>query len=417
MRERSRVFVTGMGCLSGLGQGIEANWSAAIAGRDAARPFQRLKSDGWAADVSGVAAWMETPDASAFAGRFNALLLGQMDPVSQYAVLAAFEALEGAGLLDRPDLVSRSAVVVGCGGGGLTTLEHAYVRLGGGARNAHPLTVARLMPSAPASQVSMVFGARGPTFGIASACASSSHAIAEGAEMVAGGRVDMAIVGGAEAVLTAGNWLAWQGLRVMAQERCRPFSTGRDGLVLGEGAGVLVLESEAHARARDAPIRGEILGSGATADAHHITQPGGVEAANAIRQALDCGGLSFRDPVLISSHGTGTLANDRAEADALSEVFGDTLGACLLMATKSAHGHLLGAGAALELILGLLALERQLAPPVLNHLGPDPSCDLPLALGTPQAAPYQVLVSNAFAFGGLNSVIAASRAPAFARQD
>ncbi len=410
MGDRRRVFVTGMGCLSGLGQGIEANWSAVLDGRDAARPFQRLKDDGWAADVSGVAASMDKPDASAFAGRYNVLLLGQMDPVSQYAVLAAFEALEGAGLLDRPELTSRSAVVIGCGGGGLTTLEHSYVRLGRGLRSAHPLTVARLMPSAPASQVSMVFGMHGPAFGIASACASSSHAVAEGAEMVAGGRADMAVVGGSEAVLTAGNWLAWQGLRVTAQERCRPFSSGRDGLVLGEGAGVLVLESEAHARARGAPIRGEILGSGATADAHHMTQPGGAEAARAIRRALEAAGLRAEAPMLISSHGTGTVANDQTETAALREAFGGALEDSLVIATKSAHGHLLGAGAALELILGLLALERQTAPPVLNYMGPDPACDLPLALGGPQAAPYEVLISNAFAFGGLNSVIAASRA-------
>ncbi len=411
MQARRRVFVTGMGCLSGLGQGIEANWDAAISGRDAARPIERLQSEGWAVDVSGIAAWMDPPDTGAFAGHFNALLLGQMDPVARYAVLAAFEALDGAGLLGRPDLVGRSAVVIGSGAGGLTTVEQAYVRLGRGIRSAHPLTIARLMPSAPASQVSLVFGARGPAFGITSACASSSHAIAEGAEMVACGRVDMAIVGGAEAELTAGCWLAWQGLRVMAEERCRPFSTGRDGLVLGEGAGVLVLESEAHAEARGAPVRGEILGSGATADAHHITQPGGVEAANAIRQALDVGGLSAREPVLISSHGTGTLHNDRAETEALRDVFGETLQDCLVIATKSAHGHLLGAGAAVELILGLLALERQLAPPILNYLGPDPACDAPLALGGPTAAPFDVLISNAFAFGGLNSVIAAARAP------
>ena len=411
MGDRRRVFVTGMGCLSGLGQGAQANWDAAISGQDAARPFERSQSEGWAVDVSGVAAWMQPPDTSAFAGRFNVLLLGQMDPVSQYAVLAAFEALDGAGLLDRPDLLGRSAVLIGCGAGGLTTIEHSYVRLGRGMRSAHPLTVARLMPSAPASQVSMVFGARGPAFGVTSACASSSHAIAEGAEMVASGRVDMAIVGGAEAALTAGCWLAWQGLRVVAQERCRPFSTGRDGLVLGEGAGVLVLESGAHALARGAPIRGEILSSGATADAHHITQPGGVEAANAIRQALEFGGLSARDPVLISSHGTGTVPNDRAETEALLDVFGETLQDCLVVATKSAHGHLLGAGAAVELILGLLALERQLAPPILNYLGPDPACDAPLALGGPKPAPFDVLISNAFAFGGLNSVIAAARAP------
>jgi nodulation protein E len=395
-RSDRSVVVTGMGCLSGLGQGVEATWTALASGADAGRPFERRKADGWVADVSGHAAWMDLPDPARFANRFNPQLLGQMDACGVYAVLAAFEALEDAALLDRPDLIAGAAALIGCGGGGLTSVEQSYVRIveRPGA-SLHPLTVARQMPSAPASQVSMVFGARGPTFGIASACASSSHAIAEGAEMVASGRVDVAIVGGAEAPFSAGCWLAWKGLRVMAKDRCRPFSAGRDGLMLGEGAAVLVLEAEDHARARRALLHGRILGSGASADAHHITQPDGKGAAAAIAQALRQAGIAAPRPALISSHGTGTQ--------------GDALDDSLVIATKSAHGHLLGAGSALELVIGLLALEKRLAPPVLGYLGEDPDCALPLALGRMRAEDYDLLVSNAFAFGGLNSVIVAGR--------
>jgi nodulation protein E len=404
------VVVTGMGCLSGLGQGVDATWAALASGADAMRPFERRKADGWIADVAGQAAWMDPPDPARFAARFNPQLLGQMDACGVYAVLAAFEALEDASLLDHPDIIAGAAALIGCGGGGLTSLEQSYVRLveRPGA-SLHPLTVARQMPSAPASQVSMVFGARGPTFAIASACASSSHAIAEGAEMIASGRVDIAIVGGAEAPLSAGCWLAWKGLRVMAKARCRPFSAGRDGLMLGEGAAVLILESEDHAAARGARPRGRILGHGASADAHHITQPDGVGAAAALTAALARADIATPRPALISSHGTGTTTNDAMETRALRAALGDALDDSLVIATKSAHGHLLGAGAALELVIGLLALEARQAPPVLGYLGPDPACALPLALAGMWPADYDLLVSNAFAFGGLNSVIVAGR--------
>ena len=301
-----------------------------------------------------------------------------MDLSSVYAVLAAYEALDAAALLDHPDILSKAGVFIGCGGGGLVSTEQSYERLfAGGVRTLHPMTIPRQMPSAPASQVSITFATRGPCFGVTSACASSAHAIAEAAAMIRHGRLDLAIVGGAEAPLAIGSWMAWKALRALAKDRCRPFSAGRDGMMLGEGAAVLVLESEAHAAARGAHPLAEILGSGASSDAHHMTHPNGTGAVDAMRAALADARLSPDAPLLISSHGTGTVANDRAEAAALREVFGTALDASTVLATKSAHGHLCGAGGAIELLLGLLALRHRLAPPVLNYLAPDPECDVP----------------------------------------
>jgi nodulation protein E len=404
---KRRVVVTGLGCLSGLAQGVDTTWRRLVNGDDAARSFKRSCSVPNAA-IDGVAIWIDAVDSTAFGNRFNARLLEQMDLSSVYAVLAAHEALEAAGLLDQPDVLSKAGVFIGCGGGGLTSTEQSYERLFvGGARSLHPMTIPRQMPSAPASQVSITFSTRGPCFGITSACASAAHAIAEATAMIQHGRLDLAIVGGAEAPLAIGSWMAWQALRALAKERCRPFSAGRDGMMLGEGAAVLVLESEAHAEARGTQPLAEILGSGASSDAHHMTHPSGAGAVEAMRAALADSHLSADAPLLISSHGTGTLANDRSEAAALRKVFGPALHHSTVLATKSAHGHLCGAGGAIELLIGLLALRHRLAPPVLNYLGPDPECDVPLPLGAARPIDHTTLLSNSFAFGGLNSVLVA----------
>ncbi len=406
-----RVVVTGWGALSGLGQGVAANWAALMAGRDAARPFRRALADDPETNFEGVAAWMEPYDASAFSRQFNGRMLAQMDPVAAYAVIAAFEALEDAGLVGqgdiKADILARAAVILGCGGGGAGAIEDAYGRLiAKHNRNVHPLTISRQMVSAPASHLSMIYGAKGPSFVISSACASSAHAVGEAAAMIRGQRVEIALAGGAEAALTVGSLLAWQGLRVMAENHCRPFSMGRDGLILGEGAAILILESEAHARKRGARIHAEILGSGASSDAHHMTQPDGEGARTAMRAALDDAGLSPDAGFLVSAHGTGTAVNDKTEAAALAEVLGaGGLAKSLVIATKSAHGHLLGAGGALEFLLGLVALKKKLAPPVLNYLGRDPDCGLPLVLGRSAPLTQSYLLSNAFAFGGTNSVL------------
>ena len=401
-----KVVVTGLGALSGLGQGVSAHWDALVTGRDAARPFRRAMPDDPELGFEGVAAWMAPYDTAAFARHFNHRLLTAMDPVAAHAVIAAFEALEDAQLIGHADIIAPAAVIIGCGGGGTGAIEEAYSRVfTKRTKSVHPLTIPRQMTSSPASQVSMVFGAKGPSFVIASACASSAHAIAEAAHMIRSGRIEIALVGGTEAPLTTGSMFAWQALRVLARERCRPFSKDRDGLVLGEGAAMLVLESEAHARKRGARIHAEILGSGASSDAHHMTHPDGAGAVAAISDALRDAGLSPDAGFLISSHGTGTAINDTTEAAALRQALGGGLDKSLVIATKSAHGHLLGAGGALEFLVGLMALKQRQAPAILNFTERDPDCDLPLALEQPQPISQDFLLSNSFAFGGTNSVL------------
>ena len=408
-----RVAVTGMGCVSGLGQGLGPTWARAGAGDGAIRPIDRPHESGHPAwRMTGPAAPIDTLDTDAIVARFGPRALGQLDRLSLLTILAATEAVDDAGLFGDPVLADRTAILLGCGSGGNATFETGFHRLfARGLAKVHPQTIPTAMISAPASQIAMLFGIHGPAFVLASACASSAHAIGEAMHMIRAGRADVAITGGAEACLTLGSWVAWQSLGVLAPDTCRPFSAGRQGLVLGEGAALLVLEAWDHATARGATIYGELIGYGATADAAHITAPDQAGVERAIRLAHDDAGVPLDTPVLISSHGTGTALNDRTEAAALASVYGAALKDDLVIATKSAHGHLIGGSGALEFVLGLKALADGIAPPVLNHAAADPACDLPLALAlAPTRHAYDTLVSNSFAFGGLNAVLIGRRA-------
>ena len=357
-----RVAVTGMGCISGLGQGTAQTWARAAGGRSAISPFGLPRNED--ARTTGPAAPIGDVDDSGVTARFDRRAIGQLDPLSRYALIAATEAIGEAGLIGDPVLDRRTAISIGCGSGGNTTFETAYRRLyERGQNRVHPQTIPAAMISAPASQIAMLFGVHGPAMTIASACASSAHAIGEAMHMIRAGRVEVAIAGGAAACLTLGSWVAWASLGAMASDTCRPFSIDRQGLVLGEGAAILVLEAWEHAIARRATIHGELIGYGASTDAAHITAPdqAGIEAA--IRAAHADATLALDVPVLISSHGTGTRLNDATEARALKAIYGATLAESLVIATKSAHGHLIGGSGALEFLLGLKALQAGLAPP------------------------------------------------------
>lgn len=406
----NRVVITGMGCVSGLGQGVEATWSAAVAGESGVRHLSRDYGGEARLHYEGPAAYIPALDTSAVQAVFGPKALAHVDPVTAFAIVATVEAVQQAGLLGHPSLTDRTMVLYGVGSGGNITIEEAYYRVfAKGASSVHPMTVPKMMGSAAPSHISMLFGVTGLAYTIASACASSGHTIAEAMHMIRSGRAEVVIAGGAEATINFGGWLGWKAVRAMTTTACRPFSAGRDGMVLGEGAATLILESEAHARARGATILGEVAGAGASSDAFHITQPQGEGAVKAIRQALDDAGVAVETPVLVSAHGTGTELNDRTEAQALNAVFGEHMAQNLVIATKSGHGHLFGGAGAIEFILGVLAIQRGLAPPVLNYLGPDPECDVPLALGEARAIDHQALVSNSFAFGGLNSVLVAKK--------
>jgi nodulation protein E len=405
-----RIAITGMGSVSALGQGVEPTWEALIGGRGGVRHLSRQFGGNPAYAYEGPAAFIDKLDTARLEAKYGPRVLAHVDPFSAYASIATFEAVEQAGLLDHPALGDRTVIVYGIGSGGNTTIEEGYGRLfDKKASSVHPLTIPKMMVSAAPSHLSMMLGVRGMAFAIASACASSGHAISEGMHMLRAGRADVAIVGGGEAPITYGGWLSWKAVKAMSSTACRPFSIGRDGMVLGEGAATLILERWEHAQARGAEILCELIGSGSSSDAFHITQPQGEGAVTAIRAAHADSGVSVDTPVLVSSHGTGTEMNDKTEAQALNVVYGDKIKDNLVIATKSAHGHLFGGAGAIEFLIGVLAIQRGLAPPVLNYLGPDPECDVPLVLGETRAIDYQVLVSNSFAFGGLNSVLMAKR--------
>jgi nodulation protein E len=406
-----RVAVTGLGCVSALGQGVSTNWSKLKDGVTGIQMLsqrhpdqERLIKEGPAALVGSI----DTSAAEAYAGR---KVTAQLDPVAAYAVVATHEALQDAGLLTEPAMLENAFIIYGGASGGNATLEDGYVRiLIKGQSSVHPLTIPKTMSSAAVSQLSMIFGVKGLAFAISSACASSAHAIAEASYMIRAGRTKLAIAGGCDASLNFGSWYSWLALQAMAPDACRPFSIDRKGMVLGEGAATVVLEDLDHAKARGATIYAEIIGAGGSSDAGHLTAPSAEGASAAVRGAYAEAGIAADTPVIVSAHGTGTPLNDKTETEVMRGILGGDLNRHRVIATKSAHGHLLGAGGAIEFLLGVLALREGVAPPIQGYLGPDPECDLPLALGKTEAFEAEALVSNSFAFGGLNSVLIARRA-------
>lgn len=331
-----------------------------------------------------------------------------LDRISQFALLAARQAAADAGL--GATHARSAAVVLGTGCGGKETEEETYAGLyRDGRARVHPLTIPRGMPSAPVSQVSMDLGAHGPAFGVTSACASSSHAVAQVALLIRAGLAEVGLAGGTDAPFTHGMLKAWEALRVLSPDACRPFARDRNGLVLGEGAGVLVLESEAHASRRGACVYAELAGIGLSSDAFHITDPSPDGAAAAMKAALEDGGLIPEDIDYINAHGTGTRANDPNETRAIRQVFGVHSDRLAVSSTKAAHGHALGAAGALELIATVLTLRDGWVPPTLNLVQPGEGCDLDYVPNQAVRRVVRAALSNSFAFGGLNAVLALRR--------
>jgi len=286
------------------------------------------------------------------------------------------------------------------------TLEESYDRLNSSSGRLHPLTIPRLMANAGASQVSMDIGAQGPAFTIASACASATHAIGVAMHMVRSGAVEIAVTGGSEACLTYGTLKGWEALRVMAPDFCRPFSKDRQGMMLGEGGGALVLESLESAQARGATIYAELAGFGMSADAKDITTPDADGMARAVQGALDDARINAAEVDYINAHGTGTRANDVTETKALYQVLGERAGRVPTSSSKSMFGHLLGGAGALETVATVLALREQKAPPTMGYLGTDPDCALDVVPNQSRAVAMNIALKNSFAFGGLNAVLA-----------
>jgi nodulation protein E len=334
-----------------------------------------------------------------------------LDRFSQFALVAAREAVAQSGLDFRADgLGDTTAVIIGTGVGGENTNDQASRRLY--AENnprLHPLTIVRLMANAPASQVSIEFGLRGPVFAVSSACASANHAMAQAFHMVRSGMADVAVTGGTEACITYGVARAWEAMRVLADDTCRPFCKQRRGLVLGEGAGIFVLEEYERARKRGATILAEFAGAGMSSDAADIVFPSRDGAASAIRRALTDARMNADDVDYINAHGTGTPANDPTETAAIRQVFGAHADALAVSSTKSMHGHALGAAGAIELVAAIGALRDGVIPPTANFIDPDPDCDLDYVPNTAREKTVRAALSNSFAFGGLNAVLALRR--------
>jgi 3-oxoacyl-[acyl-carrier-protein] synthase II len=409
------VLVTGLGLVTPLGIGVPQNWDALLAGRSGIRRVTTFDPVGLPCDVAG-----EVPDFDP--GRWvDRREERRLDRFIALAIAAADEAVKHAALVVTPEDVERIGVAVGVGLGGLPGIENNHrAFLTGGPRKVSPYFIPAVIANLAPGWIARRLGARGPNLAIATACASGAHAIGEATEMITAGRADVMLAGGAESTITP---LAMAGFGVMRalstwdgapEAASRPFDRRRSGFVMGEGAGMLVLEDAEHARRRGAPILAEVLGYGASADAFHITQPpaDGKGAQQAIRQALARGGVRPEAVAHVNAHGTGTPQGDVAEARALRAVFGSHADRIHVSATKSVTGHLLGAAGAVEAVYTVLALRHQLLPPTRNLDEPDPACDLNHVRDEPRPADVAVALSNSFGFGGANAALLFGARPA-----
>jgi nodulation protein E len=402
----NRVAITGLGVVSALGLGAHATVAALRAGVGGIGPIRNVPTERLTVKIGA-----EAPpfDPKAY---FADKRLSQLDRYSQLGLIAAREAVAQSGLDFRGPLGARTAAIIGSGVGGMGTLDDNFRRLyAQNVHHFHPLTIPRMMVSAAVSHITMEHGIRGPAFTVASACASANHGIGTAFQMVRAGMVDAAVTGGTESVFTMGTLKAWDAMRILAPDTCRPFSRGRRGLVLGEGAGMMVLENFEHARARGAPILAEIVGLGMSADAGDIVLPSLEGAASAMRACLADAGLAPEEVGYINAHGTGTAMNDVTETRAIRAVFGAHADRLAVSSTKSLHGHALGAAGAIELAATLLAMAGGFIPPTANFLEADPDCDLDYVPNVARNGAIGVALSNSFAFGGLNAVLAVRRAP------
>ncbi|MGQ9633505.1 MAG: beta-ketoacyl-[acyl-carrier-protein] synthase family protein [Bryobacteraceae bacterium] len=399
-----RVVVTGLGVISALGRDREGFWAALREGRSGIGPIEsvdcsQLRFQNGAEVHSYDPEDYLDPKESGFLDRF-----------AQFSLIAAREAVADAGIEWTSHLRDSAAVVTGSCVGGQCTQDQGFVELYLERRpRVHPLTIPRTMANAGASRISLEYGLHGPVYTISTACSSSNHAIGQAFWLVRQGTSDLAITGGSEAPFSMGLLKAWEALRVVSPDTCRPFCRDRRGMILGEGAAMLVLETLEAAVARGARIYAEVVGFGMSSDAHHITQPSVEGPARAMRMALADGGVAPEAVGYINAHGTGTPANDPTETRAIREVFGKHAERLAVSSTKSMHGHALGAAGGLEAAATVLALHHGVLPPTANFTEPDPECDLDYVPNVARRAQVEYALSNSFAFGGLNAVVAFRR--------
>ena len=401
-----RVVITGAGTVNALASDAKGTYAAMREGRCGIGPLQFRDVERLAIQIGAqVQDW--NPDL-----HFNRQQIVLYDKFTQFTLLAAREAVAQAGLNFDGHLGYDAGVVLGTAGGGVNTWDENYRSVYEEGKNrVHPFVVPKLMNNAAASHLSMEFNLRGPVFTVSTACASSNHAMGQAFQMVRSGQCKAVLTGGSESMLCFGGIKAWEGLRVMSKDACRPFSLNRNGMVQGEGAAVFVFEEYEHAARRGADILAEVAGFAMTSDAGDIVMPSQQGAARAISGALRDAGLNPGDVGYINAHGTGTAANDRTECAAVAEVFGPDADQVMISSTKAMHGHLIGGTGAVELLACLMALREGIIAPTIGYEEPDPECALDVVPNTAREARVSAVLSNAFAFGGLNAVLALRRAP------
>jgi nodulation protein E len=396
-----RVVITGAGTINALGRDVATTLEAMREGRCGISDLKMRDIERLAIRIGGQVHDYVPED------RWNRQQIALYDRFTQFALIAAEEAIQQSGLSFTGKLAARSGVVLGTAGGGLSTSDENYRTVYEEGKNrVHPFIVPKLMNNAAASHVSMEHNLKGPTFTVATACASSNHAMGQAFHMIRSGMSDVMLTGGSEAMLCFGGLKAWEGLRVMSKDACRPFSLNRNGMVQGEGAALFVFEDYDHAKARGAEILAEVVGFAMTSDAADIVMPSKQGAARAIQGAMTDAQLNSDDVGYINAHGTGTAANDKTECAAVADVFGHHADDLMISSTKSMHGHLIGGTGAVELLACIMALRDGVIAPTIGYEEPDPECALDVVPNEARDAKVDVVLSNAFAFGGLNAVLA-----------
>ncbi|MDW4548624.1 beta-ketoacyl-[acyl-carrier-protein] synthase family protein [Defluviimonas sp. D31] len=400
-----RVAITGAGTINALGHDVASTLEAMREGRCGIGPLDFRDVERLSIRIGGqIRGW----EAEA---QFNRQEIALYDRFTQFTMLAARQAVAQSGLDFRGKLGLDCGVVLGTAGGGVNTWDENYRTVYEEGKNrVHPFVVPKLMNNAAASHVSMEWSLRGPSFTVATACASSNHAMGLAFQMVRSGAARAMITGGSEAMLCFGGIKAWEGLRVMSKDACRPFSANRNGMVQGEGAGVFVFEDWDHAVARGADILAEVAGFSMTSDASDIVMPSQAGAERAISGALRDARLQPGDIGYVNAHGTGTAANDKTECAAVAHAFGHHADRLMISSTKAMHGHLIGGTGAVELLACIMALREGVIAPTIGYEEPDPECALDVVPNVAREAKVGAALSNAFAFGGLNAVIALKRA-------
>ncbi|MDC1275450.1 beta-ketoacyl-[acyl-carrier-protein] synthase family protein [Ascidiaceihabitans sp.] len=396
-----RVVITGAGTINALGHSVADTMTAMAEGRCGIGPLVFRDVERLSIQIGGQVRGFEAD------GRYNRQQMSLYDRFTQFTLAAAAEAIAQSGITFSGELAAKSGVVLGTAGGGVSTWDDNYRSVYEDGKNrVHPFVVPKLMNNAAASHVSMEYNLKGPSFTVSTACASSNHAMAQAFQMVRTGMAPAMVTGGSESMLCFGGVKAWEGLRVMSKDACRPFSANRNGMVQGEGAGIFVFEEYEHARARGADILCEVAGFAMSSDATDIVMPSKNGAARAIAGALSDAQLNPEDVGYINAHGTGTAANDKTECAAVADVFGPHADKLMISSTKSMHGHLIGGTGAVELLACIMALRDGVIAPTIGYEEADPECALDVVPNEARDAKVNVVLSNAFAFGGMNAVLA-----------